>query len=172
MTVVRRAEFSDCRAYRYVLVVDDRTMFASQTMVAIMLNPSTADEVQDDPTVRRVRDFGQREGCGRVVVLNLFAFRATDPRDMRAQADPVGPDNDAFIDEWVAMAFSEGYPVLAAWGTHGAYRDRQADVVRMLGPMADQLQCLGTNRDGSPKHPLYLRRDEPLRFWSAPEVPR
>lgn len=162
------AIFSPCRTWRYSLTREwekDRGR-----LVVIGLNPSTADETQDDPTIRRCIGYAKRWHYGALLMLNLFAFRATDPRDMKAAADPVGPDNDEFL-----TVCTVGEPtVLCAWGAHGAFRDRGLAVVQALtlgtrerGVGAPRnLFVLGTTKAGQPKHPLYLRADLEPRPWS------
>lgn len=145
------ALFSPCRTWRYRLwrLWDDEI----PPLNVIGLNPSTADETQDDPTVRRCLDFARRLGHGGLVMTNLFAYRATDPRALRAQLDPIGPDND---DELLNAAQTAG-AVIAAWGRHGALRARGQRVLRLLcREHGHTVLCLGENYDGSPKHPLYL----------------
>ena len=113
------AAFSPCGRYRWHLA---RTWDADGSRVAfVALNPSTADATHDDPTIRRCIGFARRWGAGGVDVVNLYAFRATKPRDLFAADDPVGPDNDAWIDAVVARADR----VVLAWGHHGA-RDGDA----------------------------------------------
>jgi hypothetical protein len=155
--------FSPNRRYRYEWweVWGDRASFAQ----FVCLNPSTADESRADPTVRRVVGFAKRWGYGAVVMTNLFAFRATDPRVMRAEPDPVGPENNATI--W-RLAQSAG-AVVAAWGRHGAHGGR-AELI--LGGLAGPVWCLARNKDGSPKHPLYVAADrklELLQNWEKNE---
>jgi hypothetical protein len=117
----------------------------------IGLNPSTADEVQDDPTVRSCINFAKSWGFGALCMTNIFAYRSTDPRVMKAQADPIGVDNDRWLKE-----ISEGAGlVVAAWGTHGAFMDRGRQVAELIG----NLDCLDLTKDGFPKHPLYIRAD-------------
>jgi hypothetical protein len=155
------ARFSDDRRYRYVLWRAWKAWSDARALVVIGLNPSTADERIDDPTIRRCLGFARREGCGQLVMLNLFALRATDPRVMQADAEPVGPRNDATIRCWAGIDAIAGGPrplVVAAWGVHGAHRDR-ALTVRLLTP---RLWCFGVTKDGHPRHPLYLRGDAPL----------
>jgi hypothetical protein len=115
------------------------------------LNPSTADEISDDNTVRRCINFSKDWGYGGFCMTNIFAFRATDPRDMKAQEDPVGPDND----KWLLSVYKDAGLVVAAWGTHGGFLERDKQVLKLLG----QIQCLGVNQDRSPKHPLYLKKN-------------
>ncbi|MDX1418627.1 MAG: DUF1643 domain-containing protein [Rubricoccaceae bacterium] len=160
------AEFSRCGRYRYLLT---RTWDpARERVVFIGLNPSTADATRDDPTIRRIVGFARRWGAGGVDVLNLFAYRATDPRAMKAAADPVGPENDRYLAAYAGCAAV----TVAAWGVHGAHRGRAEAVAAWLG----DLRCLGTTRAGHPRHPLYLRRNTPLQRWTAraprPEAPR
>lgn len=147
------AVLSPCRTWRYALWREwDWTLGA---FVVIGLNPSTADETTDDPTIRRCIGFAQRFGCGRLVMLNLFAFRATQPKDMLAALDPVGPQNDATLRTYAADPSS--LFTVAAWGTHGS-PERVAEVASIFS----HLECFGRNKDGSPKHPLYLPATAPL----------
>lgn len=143
------AVFSPCRRYRYLLW---RVWRPGDKLVAFIgLNPSTADETANDPTVRRCIGFAERWGYGGLVMLNLFAFRATDPKVMKAEPEPVGPENDQAI--WnAAMAVDQ---VIAAWGTHGEHQGRDKRVRGQL----QNLYCLGTTKDGHPRHPLYLPND-------------
>lgn len=145
------AVFSPCERYRYLL---RREWGGPPTCTFIMLNPSTADQWQDDPTIRRCIGFAKREGCGALTVLNIFAFRATDPKVMAAADDPIGPQND----DYLRAALGQG-PVVAAWGAHKMAEERGRDVAKMLGR---DLLCLGTTKVGAPRHPLYVKRDAPL----------
>lgn len=145
------AVFSSDRIYRYEL---RRTWDASLPTVAFVgLNPSTADETADDPTIRRCIGFAKRWGYGGLVMLNLFAFRATDPRVMRSATDPVGPDND-----W-HLTHVKAETIVAAWGAGGLYRGRDHEVWHLLG---GRLSALGFTKDGHPRHPLYVRGDTEL----------
>jgi hypothetical protein len=127
----------------------------------VMLNPSTADAVTDDPTIRRCRGFARRWGCGGLTVGNLYALRATNPRDLWTAADPVGPRNDAVLDQLVILAGDLGGPVVAAWGAH-ARKDR---VDAVLARWPDAFRCLGVTGAGAPRHPLYVRGDTALQPW-------
>ena len=118
----------------------------------IMLNPSTADARILDPTIRRCVGFSRAWGFDGVDVCNLFALRSTKPAALYKHPDPVGPENDRVI---LAAARDAGL-VVAAWGTHGAHLARAKAVETMLAGVVD-LKCLGLNRDGSPRHPLYVR---------------
>ena len=144
------AEYSDCEAYRYTLTrVWDP---AGRKVLFVMLNPSTATEVQNDPTVERCERRARALGYGAFRVCNIFAYRATDPKVMRAQDDPVGPANDAAILEAAAWADT----VVCAWGTHGAHHARGAEVEILLRASGKPLYHLGISKDGHPKHPLYI----------------
>lgn len=145
----KSARFSACRQYRYELWRrwDDRPY-----ALFVGLNPSTADETEDDPTIRRCIRFAADWGFGGLCMANLFALRATDPRVMLAHPEPIGPDNDATL---CRLAVDAGI-VVAAWGAHGAHRDRGREVLKML---ALDVCCLGQTKAGQPKHPLYLRAD-------------
>lgn len=144
------AIYSPCEHYRYLLTREwapdeGRVLF-------IMLNPSTATEVQNDPTVERCERRARALGFGAFRVCNIFGFRATDPRVMRAAQDPVGPDNDAAILNSLPWADR----VICAWGTHGAHQDRGAQVETMLRKSGAPLFHLGLSKAGHPKHPLYI----------------
>lgn len=155
------AEYSDCGAYRYTLtrVWDARAPRAA----FVMLNPSTATEVQNDPTVERCERRARALGYGAFRVLNIFAYRATDPRVMRAAADPVGPGNDAAILD--ALPWADR--VICAWGTHGAHRDRGPQVAAMLRGAGAALWHLGLSKAGHPKHPLYIGYDVQPQLWEG-----
>lgn len=146
--------FSPGRQFRYTLwrQVD---LFMPGVLMVIGLNPSTADEVNDDATLRKCMGFAWRWNCGTLCMANLFAWRDTDPAKMMAASDPVGPDNDRHLLECAG----EATMILAAWGTHGSHQGRAAAVVKLLQDRP--LHCLGTNQDGSPKHPLYVPYDTP-----------
>ena len=118
----------------------------------IMLNPSTADELDNDPTVERCERRALSWGFGSVEVVNIFAYRATSPDDMKRQDDPVGPENDFYIQQ----AVQDAYMIVCAWGAHGNHLNRAAEVIAMLGELGITCHCLGTTADGNPKHPLYV----------------
>lgn len=156
--MIRDAYISDDGLYRYNLV-RDKGDTNSQAVLFIMLNPSVADHQIDDSTIRRCLGFADRLACDYMEVVNLFAFRATDPKDMKAAEDPVGPDNDAVIRE----ALEEADVVICAWGAHGSYQGRDKvvlDIVREMGHVPCSLGEL--TKGGQPRHPLYLKGDTPL----------
>lgn len=153
------AEYSDCEAYRYALT---RVWDAEGGKIAfVMLNPSTATEVQNDPTVERCERRARALGYGAFRVVNIFAYRATDPRVMRAQADPVGAGNDAAI--MAAAAWADR--LVCAWGSHGAHLDRGVAVEGLLRPLGVPLYQLGLTKFGQPKHPLYIAYDRQPEPW-------
>jgi hypothetical protein len=128
-----------------------------------MLNPSTADAVRDDPTIRRCIGFAKAWGAGGMVVVNLFAYRASSPRILFAAEDPVGPQNDRHLLRVLSRA---GQVVVAAWGSHGSYRDRDAEVLQLLMRRRIHIECLGRTADGQPRHPLYLPASQPLKVFT------
>ena len=139
------AELSACRTYRYSLW---RTWDGSLPYALFIgLNPSTADETTDDNTSRRCIRFASDWGYGGLCMANLFAFRATKPKDMKAAADPIGPEND----RWLKQLAGNAGIVIAAWGNSGAFLGRSL-VVRQTIP---NLHCLALNKSGEPVHPLY-----------------
>ena len=117
-----------------------------------MLNPSTADELQLDPSCTRARVYAERWGYGALIVTNLFGWRATDPADMKAARDPVGRGNDRAI----LQAAREADLVVCAWGNHGLHRDRAATVRNLLAAAGIRTRILRINGSGEPAHPLYL----------------
>ncbi|MBV1895973.1 MAG: DUF1643 domain-containing protein [Rhodobacteraceae bacterium] len=151
------AVYSDCELYRYSLT---RIWDADgRKALFVMLNPSTATEVQNDPTVERCERRARTLGFGAFQVTNIFAWRDTDPRKMRAAKDPVGPENDAAILAGANWADQ----VIAGWGTHGAHLDRGLAVEALLRNIGNPLHHLGLTKDGHPKHPLYIAyRQTPL----------
>lgn len=155
------AVYSDCLQFRYGLtrVWEPK----GQKVAFIMLNPSTATEVQNDPTVERCERRARAMGFGAFQVANIFAFRATDPKNMRQAADPIGPDNNAAI--LAAAAWAD--QVICAWGTHGAHLNRGQDVQDMLLARGHGLHHLGLTQSGAPKHPLYIGYDILPEPWRA-----
>lgn len=154
------ATYSPDLRYRYALT---RLWAPGPQALFVMLNPSTATEVQNDPTVERCERRARALGFGAFRVTNIFAFRATDPRVMRAQPDPVGPANDAAIAQ-SAAEWSDR--IICAWGTHGAFLGRGAQVESLLRTTGRPLFTLGLTQDGHPKHPLYIGYDQSPLLWS------
>jgi len=147
------ATFSPCKQYRYRLWrVWDHD---KPRLLFCMLNPSTADEAVNDPTVERCERRARAMGYGGLEVVNIFAYRATDPRVMKAQDDPVGPDNDTYL----VMAAQQAGMIVCGWGTHGGHLNRGLLVARMLHQRGFKLHCLTITKGGQPGHPLYIGYD-------------
>ena len=152
----RSAVFSPCRTYRYSLGrIWNRKL---PTVMFVGLNPSTADEQEDDPTVRRCIGFAQKWNSGGLILVNLFAYRSTDPLGLLEADDPVGPENDKRI----LAGANDAERVVVAWGTKGGLLGRDQYVLSLF-PGA---HCLGVTKDGYPKHPLYLASDTDVRPFS------
>lgn len=151
-------QFSPDRVYRYSLRHVWDEISPRRRIMWVGLNPSVADENQLDPTLRRIRAFSQAWGYTEFVMTNLFAFRATDTRDMKAAADPIGERNDAML---AAAALSSSC-VVACWGVHGNHLERDWAVVKLLG---GNLACLGRTKDGAPRHPLYVHSNTRLQLF-------
>lgn len=128
----------------------------------IMLNPSTADQYQLDPTVTRCLYYARRWGFGTLIVTNIFAYRSTDPKALYTLDDPVGPENDAYL----RRAAERSSLRVVAWGTHGALKGRHGAILALLADYP--LTALGVTQEGFPKHPLYLRADAP--YVSYPPI--
>lgn len=143
----REAVFSDCMRYRYALMIvwDEHLPILN----FLMLNPSTADHLANDPTVKRCCVRSNTLGFGSLIVTNIFAYRATDPRDMKSQEDPIGPENDNYILESAKVANK----IVCGWGSYGCHQNRSREVLRILEGF--KLFCLGKTRGGEPVHPLY-----------------
>ncbi len=151
----RDAEISDCGRYRYSLTREwDETKPA---MLWVMLNPSTADGKEDDPTIRRCIGFAKQWGFGSLEVVNLFALRATDPKDVDSCPDRNGPEN------WVHLGKMNDYgTVVVAWGANKTAEK----FVRTWEKVPSHLKCLGTTKSGAPKHPLYIPKKQILVPWT------
>lgn len=156
------ATYSDCGAYRYSL-----TRIWTDTgprVTFVMLNPSKADEIRNDPTVARCERRARTLGFGAFQVTNIFAWRDTDPRAMRRAAHPVGLCNDDVLIEAAGWADH----VIAAWGVHGAHRNRGPEVARLLHGSGCALYHLGLSKAGHPRHPLYLPYSAQPVVWQTP----
>jgi hypothetical protein len=142
----RLAQFSPCRCYRYALW--RQWGDSAGEVMFVGLNPSMADETNDDPTIRRCIAFAQVWGYSGLCMTNLFAWRATQPTEMMRAPDPVGPENDT----WLLKTASQAAIVIAAWGVHGAFAGRDLVVRQMLS----RLSYLRLTKNGYPEHLLYL----------------
>lgn len=160
------AEISPCGQYRYTLTRRPLSPYPDRgTAVFCMLNPSTADATLDDPTIRRCRGFADRWGCNGITVVNLYALRSTDPRALWAHTDPVGEANSY----WLRAVARDCGTVVCAWGAH-AREDRVREAVAIFQSVGADLRCLGVTKAGAPRHPLYVRGDQPLLPWQ-PQQP-
>jgi hypothetical protein len=158
---VQGARFSECRRYRYELW--RRWPAGTGTLIMVMLNPSTADHENNDPTVERCQRRATRLGFGGLIVLNIFALRSTDPRALYAEPDPIGDENDRAI-ECALMRFRTGM-VVCAWGGHGKHRGRGEAVRSMIQACGREAHVFRLNEDGTPAHPLYLPYSLTPRPW-------
>lgn len=157
------ATFSPCRKYRYTLWrIWTPPAHTLRPVMFIGLNPSTADELQDDPTIRRCVGFAKSWGFNGLVMTNLFAYRATKPEDMMTQEDPIGPENDGILGNLAAQT----PVVVAAWGVHGTHANRAAEVLRKLPHM----HYLRFTAGGHPAHPLYLPKTLTPQPWPTPKL--
>ena len=161
------AVFDARRTYRYALSRSWDS--AGKVLMVIGVNPSTADEYEDDPTMTRVIGFAQHLGYGSLVMTNFYAWRETDRAWLfkwgRQGYDIVGPENDFTLQTVGAVADT----ILVAWGSNPQSLARQKDVYELLTKVrSNPLYCLGTTKDGSPRHPLYLKADTPLEVWIPP----
>ncbi len=148
----REAVFSPCRTWRYRLAQiwnEDK-----EPLYWLMLNPSTADEIKNDPTVERCERRARMWGYGGSVVFNIFAYRATEPKHMRAAQDPIGPENDKWIRELAEI--SKTNMVIGGWGEHGEHLARGRKVMDMFNQSGGKLYALKQNASGNPAHPLYI----------------
>lgn len=156
------AVYSDCETYRYSLTRIWKP--GARRVTFVMLNPSTATEVQNDPTIERCERRARTLGFGGFQITNIFALRATDPRVMRAAADPEGPDNATAL----TGAASWADTVIAAWGAHGAHRDQGRIVTAQLLAAGHNMYHLGLTKAGHPRHPLYLPYTAQPTHWVHP----
>lgn len=162
------AILSGCERYRYLLWRRWEPRASMKPLLFAMLNPSTADATEDDPTIRRCMGFARAWGFPGVLVVNAFAWRATDPRELEDAEDPIGPLNDTYL----RSAAHEAGRVIVGWGSHKllqknrseAARARVYAVAEALGH--DRLEALKINKDGSPAHPLYIPNATQPVPWS------
>lgn len=145
-------------------------------LVVCMLNPSTADHRKNDPTVLALIHFAKLWGYGGLLIVNLFDFRASSPKDMMAHAEPISPENITHIDGAFILARHTNRPVLAAWGRGGDHMGRAQWLIDRARHHLVDLVCLGVTKDGHPKHPMArgahrIPRDQhPIMFRSAREI--
>ncbi len=159
------ADISECRLYRYRLwryLKED----GGTTCCFVMLNSSTADAEHNDPTIRRCIYFAEREGHGLLIVVNMYAWRTSSPKELEEASsfghDIIGPDNDVFLRSEIGASEL----IIVGWGAYPNLRHRDVDIALMAEAASKPLYCLGTTKAGHPRHPLYLRKDTPLEIWN------
>ncbi len=152
------AAYSGCRRYRYALW---RRWSDGPQLLFVMLNPSTASETANDPTIRRCIGFARDWGFGALAVGNLFAWRTPSPARLRSARGPVGGDNDA----WLARLQAASTLTVAGWGNHGSLHGRD----RIVRDLLDDPHVLGLTAAAAPRHPLYVRADTQPLPWRVAE---
>lgn len=155
------AIYSDCEQYRYILtrVWDEN----GPRLTYVMLNPSTATEVQNDPTIERCERRARALGYGGIKITNIFAWRDTDPKNLKKAKHPVGPENDALVAEAAGWADL----TLCGWGAHGDHLGRGAEIAAVLRATGQPLATLGTSKAGHPRHPLYISYQTQPTPWDG-----
>lgn len=164
LSVASDAAISDDTLYRYNLQrVWDRAL---PVCVWLLLNPSKADQIEDDLTIKKCMEYARRWGCGAIVVVNLYAFRSKDPAKLFTVPNPVGPDNEAAVRAAGAIAGAPGGKVIAGWGGSGAGPHYKAVIAQTLGWLRMEsglaIECLGKTAEGYPRHPSRLAYATPL----------
>lgn len=155
--IEQKTIFSENRVYRYTLWRDWSDLFRNsetgkQFAMFIGLNPSTADETLDDPTIRRCVGFAKRWGYGALCMTNLFAYRTKDPRAMKKVTAPVGEENN----DWLLRVAGEAGIIIAAWGVHGTFLNRDTSVRLLLAEHKEKMRVLRFTNGAHPEHPLYV----------------
>ena len=157
------AIISSCGTYRYLLTRHIPCPLRwVKPCLFIMLNPSTADDKVDDPTIRKCMEFAKRHACTQLRVVNLFALRATNPKELEKHPDPIGPDNDKHIEEEIITSYNSSGVIICAWGNNKFAQVRANEVLKYGTDMG--WKCLGKNKNGSPKHPLYIPYEKTLEL--------
>lgn len=168
LLVQRSAVISGDGIYRYRL--ERQLGWRGWTAAILMVNPSTADGSDDDATIRKLIGFSRHLGIAHLIVGNKFAFRATDVKALRTARDPIGPDNDANLEQIMREADMH----IVAWGPMAKLppklRTRWKSVVEIANRVGCELKCLGTAQDGHPRHPLMVPYSQPLIPWTAPSL--
>jgi len=155
--MIKGADISKCKNYRYSLlrVWND----SKPSVLFIGLNPSIADDREDDPTINKCINFAKSWGFGGLKMANLFAYRATLPSDLKLAKEPVGINNDRNINKLIESVEM----VVVAWGNDGSFMNRDKEVLKLI----DNPMCLNINKSGNPSHPLYQKSSispKPLRI--------
>lgn len=161
VNVHKWAVISDDGLYRYYL---ERDWGKGRKLYFLMYNPSTADGKEDDPTINRCIDFAKRNNYTRIGVINLYAYRAADPKDLLKCQDPIGPKNFKSLEDAAKIAKQYTYPIVCAFGNNSeVIKGHHKKVIEIFNGC--NLLCLGTNKNGSPKHPLYIKSEQQLLEW-------
>jgi hypothetical protein len=147
--MIRSAVLSPCNRYRYQL---SRQWGSGALLGFIMLNPSTADAETDDRTIRRCIGFSRDLGYSGILIGNLFAWRATNPKELKASPDPIGPENDHHL----RQVAEQSSLLVCAWGTNGTLNNRNRKVLELIQNTGREPHCLERTKHGHPKHPLYV----------------
>jgi len=167
----KQATLSPCGLYRYHLSREQSMLQLISDgnygrLVFIMLNPSTADHRIDDRTISKCWGYAMRSGYMGFDVINLYAWRATDPDELKTAADPVGPENNVWIERVVERAMRlDRYAIVCAWGVRGGVRAMR--VAKTLTDLGARLHYLRLTKDGHPEHPLYLPNACMPTLWDA-----
>jgi hypothetical protein len=167
--VTKTAAISDCGLYRYRLT---RRWGSGPLLPFVMLNPSTADASIDDPTIRRCMGFSRREGADGIAVVNLFAYRTPSPKELWA-VEPRqrhGLHNEHALYDIANEAIETNSPIVCAWGAGAG--DAANFTVEWLKTRGARLVCLGKTKEGHPRHPLYVKGDQPLMPFAVVGKPR
>lgn len=157
--IIRAADISPCGTWRYRLT---RQWAAGPMLPFIMLNPSTADASIDDPTIRRCMGFARREGMSGIVVGNLYAQRATNPSDLLGMEHAYGPKNGDALLALADDALLANLKVVCAWGASERARDNAWRAKSVMKGSGVRMVCLGKTASGAPRHPLYVKGDQPF----------
>lgn len=147
------AIFDKQKIYRYLLTRCFET--GSKTVTFIMLNPSTADETLNDPTIRRCISFAKKLDAKKMQVVNIFAYRTPNVPELKNAEEPLGKENDFYIEN----AAEESDIIILAWGNHGSYMNRAEQIKKLLKPFKDKVYALKILKNSEPSHPLYLKKD-------------
>ncbi len=169
-----KASISDCGTYRYTLYRKTKSPVRwVKKCLFIMLNPSTADAEKDDPTIRRCLSFAEREGCTDLTVVNLYALRATNPKEMIAllQYSPMeafgGTDQKKHLLEQIEDHSQMNHLIICAWGKQKGIEGHADRVMKIINENKGTAYCLGKTKEGYPRHPLYVKGDKPLEQYSG-----
>lgn len=156
--IKKDAYIDSTKKYRYLLTRKWDTKKPDVTF--IMLNPSTADAFEDDPTIINCCKLSKEWGLGGIEVINLFAYRSSKPDELKKALDPIGPENN----EHIIKAIKSSSLTIAAWGNHGTFLNRDKEVIDLVNNYCD-LYCLLVNKTGCPTHPKNLSVDiKPVKF--------